>query len=503
MRMSEGLLNKGIDQKKYTHRITSATKGVLAIPSLILVDLIAIALSFLIAYAARTYFLPFLFPSVFPAEMLANTIQSLWWVPLIYIACLAYEDLYQKRLPFWTEVEKTLKAGTLAVVFSILLLYLGKISGTTSRAWVIITWLLTILVIPQIRYFGKIALIKMHIWNKPVIIVGAGKTGQLIVNALTREQTMGYEVIGVLDDNLDLSGLVNPKTKYNIPILGTFDEAAKVLLETNVQEVIVAAPGLPTKELVELTNRLQSLANNVMLVPDLVGLSMSGIEVGYFFDEQTLLLNVKNMLRSSFNRGIKRLFDLMIGLLFLILSAPLMLVISLVCKLDSPGPVFFKQKRLGQNGRTFVCYKFRTMYLDGEKSLKYYLKKNKQAKQEWETYNKLKNYDPRVSRVGRVLRKFSLDELPQLFNVILGDMSLVGPRPYMMRERIQMGSLSNDIQVAKPGITGLWQVSGRNEIEFEGRLKLDVWYVRNWSLLLDMILLIRTVRVVLKREGAY
>ncbi len=504
MRRFEELNNRRLTYRQTIGtRISSATKGVLAIPALILVDLLAIALSLFLAYAGRTYFLPLFFPRIFPAELLANTIPSLWWLPIIYIACMAYEDLYQKRLPFWTEVEKILKAGTLAMTFSVLLLYLGKISGSTSRTWVIMIWLLSIIVIPQIRYLGKLALIRMHIWNKPVILVGAGKTGQLIVNALSRERTMGYEIVGVLDDNLELKGLINPKTKANIPILGTFREASNVLLANNIHEVIVAAPSLPPGELVELTNRLQALANNVMLVPDLVGLSMNGIEVGYFFEEQTLLLNVKNRLRSPFNRGVKKVFDLGFGLLFLMLTTPLMILMAIACKLDSPGPVFFRQERLGQKGDTFVCYKFRTMYANEEQLLKGYLKKNQAARQEWETYRKLKDYDPRVSKVGRLLRKFSLDELPQLFNVMIGDMSLVGPRPYLIRERVQMGGLAHDIHIAKPGITGLWQVSGRNEIEFESRLKLDVWYVRNWSLLLDMILLVRTIRVVVKHEGAY
>lgn len=504
MKVQEELFNRKMEWKSnFTNRLSFATKGLLAIPSLVLIDVFAIVISFFIAYALRIFLLPSLFPGIFKNEMIISIFESLWWIPLIYIGCLAYEDLYQKRLPFWTEVEKSLKSSTLAVTFSILLLYLGKVSGSASRTWVIMTWLFTIIFIPLMRYLGKLAMIKLHIWNKQVIIVGAGKTGQLIVNALTRELTMGYEIIGVLDDNLNLSGLINPKTKGIIPIMGTFADADRVIAGTNVQDVIVAVPGLPPKELVELTNRIQALADNVMLVPDLIGLSMSGIEVEYFFDEQTLLLNVKNKLRSVFNRGAKRLFDLVFGSLLLVLGALFMLVIILACKLDSSGPVFFRQERLGQNGRTFFCYKFRTMYPDGDRLLKDYLKKNAEARQEWKTYNKLKNFDPRVTRVGLFLRKFSFDELPQLLNVVLGDMSLVGPRPYMMRERIQMGSLSHDVLVAKPGITGLWQVSGRNEIDFEGRLKLDVWYVRNWSILLDMILLVRTIRVVLKREGAY
>ncbi|AEG61877.1 sugar transferase [Desulforamulus ruminis] len=484
-------------------KVSLTTKGFIVIPCLILLDAVAIGTSLLIAYLTRIYALPWLLPGVFKPELLENTLQNLGWLPFTIIACMAYEDLYQKRMPFWKEVEKILKASTLAVIFSISLLYLAKMTGEISRTLVMITWLVTIVLIPTFRYFGKLFLIKMRIWSKPVLIIGAGKTGELILRAFTREDTMGYKIIGFLDDNKEINGLVHPRSKEIIPKLGTFDEAESIILASGVQEVIVAAPGLPAKNLVELTNRIQPLVNNVMLVPDLFGISMNGIEVEYFFDEQALLLNVKNKLKSNLNKSIKRAFDIMTGSIMSLLCMPIMFVMAAAIKIDSKGPVFFAQERLGQNGAAFTCYKFRTMYIDGDKVLKKYLRTNQQAKKQWQTFNKLKDYDPRVTKIGSLLRRFSLDELPQLINVIMGDMSLVGPRPYLPRERKQMGNWIYDIHVAKPGITGLWQVSGRNEIEFEGRLKLDTWYVRNWSLWLDIILLIKTIRVVLRKEGAY
>ena len=479
------------------------SRNLLATPLLIILDILAISFSLGIAYLVRTYFLPVLLPGIIQPQLLANSLQNLWWLPFVLVACMVYEDLYQKRLPYWKEVEKILKACTLAVIFSIALLYLAKMSGEMSRTLVMITWLMTVVFIPLVRYLGKLLLVRVGIWCKPVIIIGAGKTGALVASALIREKTMGYEIIGLLDDNRKLTGLTDPKSKKNISILGTFAEAEKIISQTRVQEVIVAAPGLPPKQLVELTNRLQPFVNNVMVVPDLFGLSMNGIEVEYFFEEQALLLNVKNRLKSTLNRSIKRLFDVFMGMLLLFSCIPLLCLIAVAIKLDSRGPVFFAHERMGQGSDSFTCYKFRTMFLEGDSLLKKYLRKNPQARQEWQTYNKLKDNDPRVTGVGAFLRRFSLDELPQLINVIQGNMSLVGPRPYLMRERKQMGNWIYDIHVARPGITGLWQVSGRNEIEFEGRLKLDVWYVRNWSLWLDIVLLMKTFKAVLKKDGAY
>ena len=198
----------------------------------------------------------------------------------------------------------------------------------------------------------------------------------------------------------------------------------------------------------------------------------------------------------------KRGFDLIAAVFMLPLALPLMLFIVLLVKVDSPGPAIFADRRIGQRGREFNCYKFRTMHRQSDAILERHLQDNPQSQKEWEQYAKLKNNDPRVTRSGRWLRKSSLDELPQIINVLKGEMSLVGPRPYLPREISAMGPWADTIWLVYPGITGLWQVSGRNEIDFAGRLELDARYVRQQSLGLDISILIRTIPVLINQKGA-
>jgi undecaprenyl-phosphate galactose phosphotransferase len=212
----------------------------------------------------------------------------------------------------------------------------------------------------------------------------------------------------------------------------------------------------------------------------------------------------KNNLASNRRLLIKRIFDLTVGLLVFIPCLPLLFVFAGLVKLDSRGPAFFIQKRLGRNGKVFNCYKFRTMVREAEEALRLSLEKDPVLKKEWDANFKLRN-DRRVTRVGRFLRKTSLDELAQIINVILGDMSLVGPRPrplYELEGRREDELFHLGLTV-RPGITGLWQVSGRNELDFEHRVRLDAAYVRNWSLWLDISLLFRTISIVLWQKGAY
>jgi len=200
---------------------------------------------------------------------------------------------------------------------------------------------------------------------------------------------------------------------------------------------------------------------------------------------------------------IKSFFEFVITSIITLVLSPILLIISLAIKLDSPGPIFYVQKRLGKDKKIFDLIKFRSMYVDGDQRLAAYLEKNPEAKKEWETYRKLRGYDPRVTRVGRVIRKYSLDELPQLFNFFKRDLNLVGPRPYMPEELEKMGDKSKTISRVKPGITGLWQVRGRNLLTFNERLILDEFYIRNWSLWLDIVILIKTTIAVFTREGAF
>ena len=203
---------------------------------------------------------------------------------------------------------------------------------------------------------------------------------------------------------------------------------------------------------------------------------------------------------------IKRIFDIYFSISALILLTPIFILISFLIKLTDKGPIFFKQIRPGLNGKPFTVYKFRTMYLNNGEILQEYLKKNPEAKEEWEKYRKLKTYDPRVTPIGRILRKFSLDELPQFFNVLKGDMSVVGPRPYIEKEFDEYKvpqEIRQKLLSVKPGITGLWQVEKRNEATFEERINLDLKYIENQSFWLDMKIILKTIWVMLTGKGAY
>ena len=197
------------------------------------------------------------------------------------------------------------------------------------------------------------------------------------------------------------------------------------------------------------------------------------------------------------------MFDMALSILMLPLLLVVIGILGLLVKLDTPGPVFYRHTRIGRNGKSFGVFKFRSMYRDSKERLRKILGTDPLSKQEWETYYKLKN-DPRITRMGKFLRRTSLDELPQIFNVLQGDMSLVGPRPVLKEEITKYyKEFADYYHMVRPGITGLWQVSGRNDVNYYIRVRLDAWYVLNWSVWLDIVILFKTLNVVLKKEGAY
>lgn len=198
---------------------------------------------------------------------------------------------------------------------------------------------------------------------------------------------------------------------------------------------------------------------------------------------------------------VKRTYDLAISGMALIVLAPIMLFICLLIKIDSKGPAILVQERIGENGKIFKMYKYRSMVVGADKLLDKYLKENEEARKEYKKYKKLQN-DPRVTKIGKIIRKTSIDELPQLINVFIGNMSLVGPRPYLPREKEDMKNLYNDIVKSKPGITGIWQVSGRNDISFDKRLEMDYTYNSDKSTMYDIKILLKTFKKVLEKEGA-
>ena len=251
-----------------------------------------------------------------------------------------------------------------------------------------------------------------------------------------------------------------------------------------------------------MLNEIQLYIKNVIFVPDLMGAPIGNLELEKLFDEKIILLKIKNNLARKYNRIIKRIFDLTVSFLSLVILIPLGVLLSVLIYIDNPGPVVFSHTRIGKSGKEFPCYKFRTMVLEAEKILENHLAENEEAKKEWEKDFKLKN-DPRITKVGFFLRKTSLDEFPQIINVIKGEMSLVGPRPIVKAEVEKYKECIHDYYLVPPGITGLWQVNGRSDTTYEERVQMDSWYVRNWSIWIDIVYIIKTFKVVIERKGAY
>jgi undecaprenyl-phosphate galactose phosphotransferase len=241
----------------------------------------------------------------------------------------------------------------------------------------------------------------------------------------------------------------------------------------------------------------------ILFVPDLKGIGILNTEVYHLFSEEFFLFKINNNLKSFSSAIIKRTFDLVVGMLMLPFLLPIIGVLGILIKITSPGPVFYTQPRIGRKGKPFHIIKFRSMFRDADQRLTHLLENDAKVRQEWDLNYKLKN-DPRITGIGKFLRNTSLDELPQIFNVIKGEMSLVGPRPVLQDEIDQYyKDYSEYYYLVRPGITGIWQVSGRSNTNYEIRVRLDTWYVLNWSVWLDTVVLCKTIKVVLNREGAY
>lgn len=422
-----------------------------------------------------------------------------FWVvfPLLYLLFINIEQLYNRRMQFWQIIEKIFHSSLYAIIAIVVILYIGQIADSTSRLFVLLLWLLSFLYLTFFRYLTKKTLAKLQLLQIPVLIIGAGKTAELLVQGIINDAGMGYKVIGLLEDNCVKAGILKRFT-----VLGKFAEAEAVIEKTGVQHIFIAAPGMEQEKLTQLIYKVQPLVKNMGIIPNLVGIPMGGIEVESLFNEKLMLLRLKNNLARPWNRFLKAMFDFVLTLVGTVAISPILLFIAIWIYKDSPGPVIFKHTRIGKNGKAFPCYKFRSMCVDAKARLEELLKNDPEAKAEWERDFKLKN-DPRITKSGAFLRKTSLDELPQIFNVLKGEMSLVGPRPVIEEELERYGEYVNDYLMVKPGITGMWQVSGRSDIDYQERVLLDSWYVRNWSVWIDMVMLFKTFKVVLLRKGAY
>ena len=417
--------------------------------------------------------------------------------PLVFITVLFLNHGYKIDTAYWEKIKIIFRSITISIILSIVLMYAGHILNNISRLFVILSYGFILLYIIVFRYILARTLIKLNMLAIPVLLVGAGKTAELVDIHFSNMPLAMYKIVGFVDDHPKSSVLAN---KYEC--LGKFSDAEAVIKKYNIPNVLVCAPGLESRKLVTLINKLQIIVEKVTFVPELFGIPAANIQARGLMNEQTLILEVKNNLAQRRNRLFKRIFDITATVIGGILILPVALIVAILIYLDSPGPIVFGHKRVGQGGKEFPCYKFRSMVPNAQEALEIYLKENPEAREEWERDFKLKD-DPRVTKIGKFLRKTSLDELPQLWNVLIGDMSLVGPRPIVRAEVEKYGEYINDFYLVPPGITGVWQVSGRSDTTYEERVLMDSWYVHNWSVWIDIVYLVKTVFAVIKSKGAY
>lgn len=395
--------------------------------------------------------------------------------------------------------DEELRLQTRATFLTLAIVAIGAVvlqaGDTLSRMLMILTLAGLLVVAPPFRYAVKRWLMHAGAWGKPVAVMGCGTIGAQLVSLLRKEWELGYRPIGVFDDRNVPVG----NTLEDVPYGGTLADATYLAQHQSVDTVVFAMPYTRRQNLARHVNLARLNFRHVVVIPNLAGITNSAVVsrdfAGIFGVEIRYNLLDPRALRA------KRLLDVVATALGGMLILPLVLILYVLVRFESSGPVFYKAQRMGQNGRLFSCIKFRTMAPEAEELLRQLLAKNEEAKREYTTYHKLRN-DPRVTRVGRFLRKTSLDELPQLWNVLRGEMSLVGPRPYLPRESEDIGITQNEILRVPPGLTGPWQVSGRHETPFSERVQMDAHYVQNWSVWLDIILLARTVRVLLFDRAA-
>ena len=458
---------------------------------LVLADYAAVLCAEEVSFALRNYFVQdhgFLYISKFHFYVIA---------PVIYIVYLHLCDLYTRPMQFWRIIAGIFKANLYAILTGIFMLYAVQTAATTSRLYMTLLWFFGFFFIVLFRFIFKRIFDRLQLFEEPVLLMGAGLTAEILLKHIRSDIGLNYRFIGYLEDYTP-----NAEVAKQLPHLGKFADAVRVIRQTGVRKVLVMAPGLDQKHLQDIVYDIQPLVHRISFIPDMGNMPLSTMDLESMVDGHVVVLQMRNNLKNGWNRLIKFVFDWIVTLLGSVVILPVMAVIALWIRYDSPGPAIFKHKRVGRHGKEFYCYKFRSMCTDAEEKLKEILAANPEARKEWEQDFKLK-HDPRITRSGRFLRETSLDELPQIFNVLKGEMSLVGPRPIVQSEVHYYGRFIQDYYMVRPGITGVWQTSGRSDTGYEERVQLDTWYVRNWNIWFDIVLLWRTIKVVIQRKGAY
>jgi len=467
--------------------------GLVAI--LVLLDVILINIAFALAYWIR-YEAQWVIPV---DEVNYNPFNAYTGIVILLSLLLPIafkvEGLYdQRREASWLDEVYSSFSGTLIGIAVLVFLFFYVRPLVYSRLMLFYLFVLIITLISLSRLALRLILGRLRkrgIGVERVLIVGAGNLGRTVIRNIIAQPELGYQIVGFVDDALDKHVNIG-----RIHALGSLLDLPDILQRQPVDQVIITLPWDSHRQIMQIIAECEKAGVQVRIVPDLFQLSLSRVQIDTL--NGVPLIGVKAMSIRGWNLALKRLIDIVVSGGLLILLAPLLLAIALLIKWDSPGPVLFRQKRVGRAGQMFTVLKFRSMRSGAEHEQYHLLRQNEASGPLFKI-----RHDPRVTRVGRWLRRLSLDELPQLYNVLRGEMSLVGPRPAIPAEVEQYQEWHRRRLDVSPGMTGLWQVSGRSELTFDEMVMLDLFYADNWSLGLDFKILLRTIPTMLLGTGAY
>lgn len=466
--------------------------GVAVVP-LVLLDAVCLLVSMRAAYKLRFNLLEYradLYPPFY-------TRLLLFGIPLWILIFAAYH-LYHPNNLFggmqeYTQVLNGCTAGLMGLLFYS---FLDRtINEDISRGWLAMVWVFSVVSVGGARFIYRrlvYALRRRGAFSRRALIVGGNGEGRVVADQLTSSPSSGLEVVGFVGPLLSADAEVE-----GLPVLGGVEDLGDLISDLRVKELIVIPTALDREALLNIYRHWGTNGKvRVRLSSGLYELLTTGVEVkevGFI-----PLVSINRLRITGLDAWLKIALDYVVAILGLLLLSPLFLIIAILIRLDSEGSVIYRRRVLGLQGSEFDAYKFRSMVADAEA----YLDSHPRLKEEWEKSGKIKD-DPRVTRIGRVLRRYSIDELPQLVNVIKGQMSLVGPRMITPEELRHFGHWQHNLLTVKPGLTGLWQTTGRADLSYEDRVRLDMYYIRNYTIWLDLKLLFKTVWAVIKGKGAF
>jgi Undecaprenyl-phosphate galactose phosphotransferase WbaP len=452
------------------------------------VDLISIGLGFRLAVEIRRFMILWIGGSI-PADSFSPILfQGL----IIFVTVYAFNGLYPGfGHTAVEEIQQIFYSLTLGYGILALAIYFQQASLDLSRWTFFLGWVFGCLFNMIFRFAARNRFSLFQWWGIPVLVVGPIEHSREVVLKLNRSRRLGLRPVLILDENCP-TGITH---LLQIPIVRSTDAVQTLLETTHIDYAVFVGLDIQNQILRWLGERF----SNVLVVLD--SSPLGSLWVKTMDLEGRLTLKTQYHLLDRKATATKRTIDLIIGMGVGLILLPLLALIALLIRLDSPGSVIYAQKRMGRGGKIFRCFKFRTMQVGAEARLDELLKSDPVANREYTQYHKLAK-DPRITRIGKFLRKFSLDELPQLWNIIIGDLSLVGPRAYMVSEYADMGTYASLILRIQPGLTGWWQVMGRHNTTFDERLRLDEYYLSNWSLWLDVFIIIKTAWILISGKGA-